>query len=329
MTTVYILGAGFSHAISEHMPLMRDLSGQIRARLGGLELPGQDTALANDFERWLSFLIDTPPWLSSGEAFRAHAAAADITTALHDVLSAAQSATTASEPPAWLVDLVGMWHGAREPVITFNYDHLVELAWCTLPDSPKSVLDLYPAPIGPVWNRVAGVATSGHNPTLELMKLHGSLSWRYSGPSGPVGDPVYDIGIRDYFGRPPVDQSKIEFLHAHQQAMIIPPTAIKNQYYTNGILTGLWKRAAERLALADRIVLIGFSMPASDQIVASLLATTLRPQAIVIPVDTGSAVIDRLRDVLTRPDGALAVRTISEEFVGTSDAVERWVNQDA
>ena len=98
---VYLLGAGFSIAASADMPLeyrmpgMRDLSEAVVEYLrdtyhpryrdfvgpGDLtetyktlrdfsfeqQYPGVGTSLVSNFERWLSYLVETPPWLSPSD----------------------------------------------------------------------------------------------------------------------------------------------------------------------------------------------------------------------------------------------------------------------
>ena len=67
MDRVYLLGAGFSRAISNLMPTMDELSAAIQHKLAGFDIPGANTPVAANFEQWLSYLIERPPWLSAAD----------------------------------------------------------------------------------------------------------------------------------------------------------------------------------------------------------------------------------------------------------------------
>jgi hypothetical protein len=52
------------------MPTMAGLSEAVVDNLsakGRSEIRGSGTPLTNNFEQWLSYLIETPPWLSEAE----------------------------------------------------------------------------------------------------------------------------------------------------------------------------------------------------------------------------------------------------------------------
>jgi len=51
---VYLLGSGFSKAVSDEMPTTRDLTAAVQERLKASDLPPMpkaDTPIANDFEQ--------------------------------------------------------------------------------------------------------------------------------------------------------------------------------------------------------------------------------------------------------------------------------------
>ena len=54
MGDVFLLGAGFSKAVSDDMPLLQELSSQIRGRLS--DLPESLSTLGDNIEIWLSYL---------------------------------------------------------------------------------------------------------------------------------------------------------------------------------------------------------------------------------------------------------------------------------
>jgi hypothetical protein len=98
---VYLLGAGFSRAISNHMPLMSELSKAVDEKLAGRNIPGAGTPVASDFERWLSYLIERPPWLGTAEQERNRAAFLDVSNAVHAILARRQ-ATPLHHKTAWI-----------------------------------------------------------------------------------------------------------------------------------------------------------------------------------------------------------------------------------
>ncbi|MET8994288.1 hypothetical protein [Amycolatopsis sp. NPDC004169] len=325
-SAVYLLGSGFSRAINECMPTLAGLSEAIRSDLesrGLPPLPGQDTSLVNDFEQWLSYLIEEPPWLSAGQRLRNRGAFSDVAESLHSVLSALQTRVLGDQPPAWLLQLVRYWQATGTTVITFNYDLLVEAVWLTVA-AGRSWSDLYTVPVAPIASRVGAVPFGEENPGgMRLLKLHGSLNWRYSGPSSPAGDQVFDVGLHPWGQGASTFYEDEETLSADKVPLIVPPAAIKSPYYMNNTIGALWRQAAEALRRADELVIMGFSLPPSDQIVSAMLATELSHEATIIPVDFGDAVVRNLKRILDE-------ERIVTDFAGQGDsAVSNWVKARA
>lgn len=335
MTTnrVYLLGAGFSRAISPYMPIMNELSQMVRDELRANELPvlpGEGTPLASNFEQWLSYLIDSPPWLSEGQRLRNQGAFSDVSDAVFNAIGGRQNqAMNHTACPLWLSQLVGYWESTHASVITFNYDILIEVAWrISTPSRDLSWMKLYPVPVTPIAAR-QGAVLGGESPPggMRLLKLHGSLNWRYSGPGSPPGDTVYDVGVKgtswSLEGISPV-YTDWERLAADRIPMIVPPAAVKSPYYGNQTIQSLWKQAARAIGAADELVIMGFSLPQSDLIVSSLISTELAPHATVVPVDFGSDVVPRVRQVID-PDNQQPDRIV-EQFAGLgADAIPTWV----
>lgn len=130
------------------------------------------------------------------------------------------------------------------------------------------------------------------------MKLHGSLTWRYSGPGSPPGDPVFDIGLL----RPDDTDADGHFQYATDEDMVIdnepmtvPAAALKNRYYGTRILTSLWRQAAAALREVDELILMGFSISPTDQVVGTMFSPELGASASVVPVDPDPQVVERHR----------------------------------
>ena len=353
MRQVFVLGSGFSRAISNglsdagKMPTLAELSEAVLADLdhkGQGSLPGRGTPVANDFEQWLNYLIESPPWLAPSEQHRNRAAFLDVSQALRDVLDERQRATVnhTQITPDWLAQLVTYWDKFGATVITFNYDQLVELAWRAHVAGGDDTTDLYPVPIAAVETRAGGAREaskglfrSGRTSRngMHLLKLHGSLGWYYSGIDGPPNDSIYDLGIKgpawDVHGLLPVDSVRAELLTSDLQPMIVPPAAIKSPYYANRTLQALWRIAADSIQGADELVIMGFGLPQSDSLVGSLLSTNFRltEHCTILPVDYDDYILSRVR-------GTFGLKEDDDRLVASytnlkDNAIPQWVEKFA
>ena len=71
--------------------------------------------------------------------------------------------------------------------------------------------------------------------------------------------------------------------------------------------------------------MMGFSLPVTDLLVASMLTTNLSVDATITPVDYAAAVVDRVKDVFAI-DHTNAHRLV-DSFAGLGDdAIPKWVN---
>ena len=61
---------------------------------------------------------------------------------------------------------------------------------------------------------------------------------------------------------------------ADLEPMVVPPATIKSAYYGNNVLRSLWTSAALHLRNAKEVVIMGFSLPATDMLVSSMLCTS-------------------------------------------------------
>jgi len=326
------------------MLLMDDLSAAVVNRLREIgrtdtDIPEISSPLASNFEQWLSFLVESPPWLSDVDRARNRTAFFEISQSVHSILLKCQrTAVERGSCPEWFQRLVQYWDIKRAKVITFNYDLLVELAWrvygvvgrhCPVYPAP------YPPAVAPIEAKVGRPAPSPPIGALRLLKLHGSLNWRYSGPDSPPGDIIYDLGINGrLYGQEnlgwnteclePRSYGEAEEWAADRKPMIVPPTAVKSPYYNNRTLQALWTFAAEALREAHELVIMGFSLPATDLLVSSLLTTKLRKDILITPVDYSDAIIKRIRDIFNIEGGNGA--RVNSRFAGRCEqALPSWV----
>jgi hypothetical protein len=338
---VYLLGAGFSRAVSDKMPMMAELSTAIKDELRDRDIPGADTPVSSNFEQWLSFLVERPPWLSTADQERNQAGFFAVSEALHRILSERQGQAVDAQhekAPAWLQRLVRHWQHSSSTVITFNYDNLLELAWrlyaaagAERPDGwieARMWTDLYPFPVPLVTRRFSMPPGHGLPQTvgMKLLKLHGSLTWRYERPSGGPGGLIYETwGLGECkWNAKSLTSAWPPAYWADLEPMIVPPAAVKSPYYSNAALQANWKLAAEALSNAGELVVMGFSLPQTDLLVSSMLATTLRDDVRITPVNPGMEIVDRLEEVLEIP---ASTGRVSRTFTGRADPIRAWVEE--
>jgi hypothetical protein len=167
-----------------------------------------------------------------------------------------------------LVELITKIHPGnpwqRSSIITFNYDIALDYA-----------LRYEGIPVDYCLSERRSAEA------LALMKLHGSLNWRYC-EKCPHLSP-WEIGeyFRDrrFLGTPPDSvtlevASAISDLH-HEcgesyQPFIVPPTWNKTIYKSH--LQKVWAAAAAELSAATEILVMGYSLPETDVFFKHLLA---------------------------------------------------------
>jgi hypothetical protein len=317
----YLVGAGFSRAVSPFMPVMWELRDAV---LEEMELQKDHLdGFGGDLEQWLSYLSTEQPWLEESENLRNRAQFIEASRAITTVIRRAEDSIQFSEPPPfWLVRLAHQWGASQAPIATLNYDLLVERAITSL-GGVYTLGDMYAIPLE--QRRAAGDAGGGQYSALPprvavptLFKLHGSTNWMYGGSAASPGERVVLSG--DGFGweRPSSAASwvpRYQVLHDDLVPMVIPPTSVKNTFYQNLSLRAQWRSAARRLRRAERLIVIGYSFPKSDLQMRQFIATSIRE----IPV----IVVDR------SPDPAAEVRRLLPScgvstFTG-DDAVKTFV----
>lgn len=289
VTKVYVLGAGFSKAINESMPLLAELSERVTSRMrGGLfpgHIPGEES-FGRDLEAWMSFLNSPQPWLSTAQNLLNRAAFHELTSQISAAILELQSEATSTPPPGWLLSLASRWINEHATVLTFNYDDLAERAAReSLKTFDRGVgnsgTNFYPVPLPLASARSPGglMYGDGGGPVVfPVLKLHGSASWLYSGLGGPHGDTVYRATYADSWKAEGAARSTG---NADKVPFIVPPTAVKNEFYGNDLLSSQWRLGAEAIQAADEVHVIGYSAPASDLLVRAFIGSNLRGATLV------------------------------------------------
>ena len=127
---IFVLGAGFSRAISDSMPLMRDLGCRVANRLEGYRRIAP--LFDGDVELAMTFLAQGHPWLAESERLRNRALFLEISGAIAREVDAATEEVLSHLWPEWLIRFVHYLHDHRCTVITLNYDTLLERAFQTI-----------------------------------------------------------------------------------------------------------------------------------------------------------------------------------------------------
>src|ERR1035437_6658548 len=252
---VFVLGAGFSRAISRHMPVMSGLvaEGFNRRKWPGGGYPADHrAAFGRDLELWLTFLAADHARPSPAENARNRADFIDASTRLTTILLEAQNTALAGALPRWLPPLVAAWHARQSTVVTFNHDTLVEKAFTELNpgDIGRGHTPLYPVPPTNIQLRLAGIFGGSRPATFALLKLHGSLNWCFSGAASYFGESIYDLGVIPGWHGGETAASYTEAA-PDKQPLIVPPTLAKSTYFENETPRPTWRLAPQALTRAE------------------------------------------------------------------------------
>ena len=329
---VFILGAGFSKAASEQVddsakafPLAAELLDPIVSKLGDRLSDAAKPRGGEGFEQWLSRLAEDQPHLSADQNLERSIAFLLVSQKIGEILTERENFVLKNEMPTWFAKLLFAWHVRHATVISFNYDNLIE---CGVESQHLPMFDQYPVRTHDILNRLPPLPPSRQieetrisniqggglvsmdgkdfeqatpwQETFRLIKLHGSISW-YWVPDDATGATLQrwpDVGS---FGQPAGDQSaEIRRQLPGREPFIAPPSSTKSRYLANPVIRQLWRDALDTLREADRIFFLGYSIPAQDQAVMSLIIEGIgdrTPQIQIVDIDADS-VRDNLANLL-------------------------------
>ena len=290
----YLLGAGFSKAFHSPMPLMGELGEEVVKELG--LVPDPLGPFAGDLEGWLSYLASRQPWDDLPTSLENEATFTRASAAIAECIARASKDADPREieMQQQLERLVLDWRIHHSPVLTFNYDLLLEKA-VRARDPMVTGWDLYPAPLvlreTPAVGMQYGAAPPPRHPWFGLHKLHGSINWFHStsNSTGPVTMVTADPSLVTQ------GEGRQRYLFSDLQPLIVPPTSTKSGFYAGDAIRALWSTAADSLRAAERLVVIGYSFPPSDLQVLTMLRRTLHPDAHVVVVTADPCVEKRVR----------------------------------
>jgi NAD-dependent SIR2 family protein deacetylase len=161
-------------------------------------------------------------------------------------------------PPGYYRDFarsLRQW-GKRYSVLTFNYDLVLE----------RALLREY-GELDYKLGRIRGLKKFSKG--VPLIKLHGSLNWSWC--SGCEEVYVDEKPTAANYRREACPRSRCDTL---LEPLIVPPDANKNA--SLDIISGLWRRAGSFLNQADRIVVVGYSLPDADTSAKELLMESVQ-----------------------------------------------------
>lgn len=319
---VYVLGAGFSRAVSEWMPLTDELGNAVRDALG---IAWDDNDVS--FEERLTVLSTPMPFLQGHENTGRLARAQAITAGIAAEMDSRQAKGVSGPPPAWLLQLVAIWHAERAIVITFNYDSLVEHAVGSLrpvvvepggymASALNGAQVVYPAPAA-AGARTIAETSPADNRSFQVLKLHGSLTWYWSaGDSASLSRDPSDVAFErtqqawDVAGLGMLDR------------FLIPPVLSKDSYYNVNMAHILWRTARAAVVAASRLAIIGYSLPAGDRITAELLRGVSRD----VPVDVVNRDVGSVEDPASPLGRSAALGLGVRGEFGGENAVAEYVD---
>ena len=330
MGEVFLLGAGFSKAISDEMPLLVELSGQIKEREPNLLSPSLAT-LGDNLEIWLSYLSQPHPWLRESANLRNRATALEIADILKKVLDEKERLAIETGCPSWLQKLTEAWHKTKAGVISLNYDSLVERAATKISTGESSHLSadqLYPVQLTLSSRRNAAVLGSSREEegTFTLFKLHGSTNWYYSGSAEPTGEVIYYTHIVPWGEPDPRRDGTAELEKeavSDKVPLIVPPTTEKARFFQHESLKLIWARAASSLSAATALFVVGYSLSITDLAVRLFLHDAGRQvdgRKSLYIVNSDSNVVGRYCEMLGQ------AYEINADYVG-ENAIERFVDE--
>lgn len=301
---VYLLGAGFSKALSSDMPTLLQLGEMLKPDLerafGAADW--RVRAGTANFEALLGLLAQDQPWLDDATNLRNRAASLELSRRIATVIRECQMRALARPMPSWLEPLIRRWNMENARLLTFNYDTLVEKAYVTVSPDP-SLQDyahgaLYPVAVPTVEHRSGqGLAIPRPLSGMRLAKLHGSINWYCSGAQSFFGESIYDVGIRPDWDSSPTDKFQTKaHLVLDKVPLIVPPSSSKNDFFSNEAVRGNWRVARRWLEERRELTVIGYSAPPSDLVVRGLMSAVSLERLTLIDVD--NAVSDRYGEFL-------------------------------
>ncbi len=280
---VFFFGSGFSKSLRNNYPTLKELSNYIKREFQSEkesvnlhfknEVPSK---FHDDFETLLTYLSSNLPYKTPVQVSADEALYKDITSKLAKYFKQLRNDSNIDANEQYIKQFAKYILYNQCPCITLNYDLILEdiLYKNTLlgyQESNDNYSVFYKIPIINLENRVPNgygrIAGNEIDPRRnkmpEIIKLHGSINWLYSGLS--MSDPVYsETG------------NEADYLKSGLINFIVPPVLDKQSQYNNVIIKSLWTKAFNAIENARNIYIYGFSFPQTDYSIRFLFQSALR-----------------------------------------------------
>jgi len=175
----------------------------------------------------------------------------------------------------WMLNALDL-DGAPLTIVSTNYDTLVEsLLFEKITMDPAMELS-GSVDLGFSWREHSGgdflevVNHTPSSPRVRIFKLHGSVSWLKCPLCGFIYVNTVGSIIRQAYREDKVDYSNTCVCgHGPVRAVIVAPSMIRS-IHDPDLLT-IWRSALEAMRVADEWIVAGYSLPAEDIAIRSIL----------------------------------------------------------
>ena len=317
MYDVFILGSGFSRAISgNNIPTLNGLTKGLEDMIkDNAEKPFSNLILEwiekighDNFEDLLTFLYQDFPWKTSQESHLQYSLYEYLSKLIAKYIENCQAKASTiknkkaiekihpdEDIPLEFLDpnlkkFICRLHSKKANLITFNYDAIFE-------DISRIVIDkyfLFDSEKNKYEKRIScdhfylmalmrlhKIQITHHDlfrefiPTFTLSKLHGSINWyHYTKDENQIFlESGYFKGVQKV--------SKEALV-----PVIIPPVYDKSGFLNIAPIRGIWVRAREFINKANRLFIIGYSLPESDLTVRLMLKNSINENTKIYLIDS-------------------------------------------
>lgn len=316
---LFIFGAGFSKAFNSTMPLLNDLFDFIIEEK--IDIPSEYLGNMN-LEDILSILVMDAPWKTKYEKNRDLACYHNIINKLKEYIEFCEDKSFNKETPKWIIDFVLYLHNNKIPIVTFNYDTIIERILLLLSDlkiikEKINLYNIYKGPIFDLGNRYNFTWGIEDQSTLQLLKIHGSINWRIHTESN-IGNAyffnIYNVE-NNYSSIKRIDR----YASTDLESLLIPPVYNKESYFNYGIITSLWNDFRNYLKKAKEIYFLGYSLPKSDSYIRNFYKFYTKSSAKIIIVNTDSnkeKIISNYAEVFNK-------KYLVNDYIGSPNPIEQ------
>lgn len=220
--------------------------------------------------------------LSEGLAAHSKATHADLREqralldiAINGVLQGRKAQDLRDRLAAWVIAQAGATSKSRVSIVTTNYDTLLEDAIFRHLEAAQLAAETV-VDFGMPWRTVRPepVVMRPQDAPLAVMKLHGSLNWLKCESCGYVTMNIRQrIHALSFRGRQVPEGYNVCECDGLLRSTLVVPSTVRDVRDAN--LLGIWQAALEEIRRADQLLILGYSIPAEDITVRSLLIRAL------------------------------------------------------